>query len=884
MNAMFLGKLSRSRAASWLLVPLVAGLLLTGVPMRPAAAASLDPAAVREFAKLKGLDSLRAAIKQDAVAKKGLPLLLDPDGNVKPSGRNVPLHPSLTSLLNSKNKNARLVAAQLGKALFWDMQLGSDGQACASCHFHAGADNRIKNQLNPDVKRIENIRQGDIKGFHFAKDAPDFDLDIFPGHNYTFQAADFPFVKNIGNGDNVLPDPAAKVIFPNVAQGNTNDVASSQGVFFSRFEAVDPSGLVDPFNAKIENKYNVFALGSQNFPPGVGTELRDKGDPVQDPAGFLVPADGGAFGGKVNVRRVEPRNTPSTINAVFNLHNFWDGRANFHFNGVTPHGRTDRAARIFVSNKNVIQARNLELPFASLASQAVGPPLSDFEMSFAGRIRPDVAKKMVNRTPLATQFIHPDDSLLGTASGLRNTSGYGLNKKYADLIKAAFNPSLYDSTQKIIFSNASVKNLSANDPLFQQGTFQIVDAKTAADLLKQGVVKQSDVYSLMEANFSVFFGIAVMLYESELVADDTPFDRFMAGDNAALSESALLGLAVFVGFPRVSDGRCVNCHGGPEMTNASIRKTQAGKDLIEPMIMGDGRFAFYDGGFYNIGVTPTAEDVGRGGRGPEDKPLASSRQFLFADQGINGPINFPIIGAPLMNLKVGNCVATDPVTSACLKQELLAVDEETGAEEVVCLDVNMDGKCGLKDDLQLLRVAVDGAFKTPGIRNQELQGPYMHNGGFKTLVEVIQFYDRGGNFCRLNFPDLDPDIQFIGLTEAEEEGLVAFIIACTDERVRYEKAPFDHPELRIPDGHPGDQNSTTADALFNGKQAQDVVKVLPAVGKGGNATPLKGFQVGLGLPDGLEGHLLFGANGEEVASDVLVNGAPKCNLPLPPTP
>jgi len=160
----------------------------------------------------------------------------------------------------------------------------------------------------------------------------------------------------------------------------------------------------------------------------------------------------------------------------------------------------------------------------------------------------------------------------------------------------------------------------------------------------------------------------------------------------------------------------------------------------------------------------------------------------------------------------------------------------------------------------------------------------MHNGGFKTLVEVIQFYDRGGNFCRLNFPDLDPDIQFIGLTEAEEEGLVAFIIACTDERVRYEKAPFDHPELRIPDGHPGDQNSTTADALFNGKQAQDVVKVLPAVGKGGNATPLKGFQVGLGLPDGLEGHLLFGANGEEVASDVLVNGAPKCNLPLPPTP
>src|SRR5690242_8405076 len=39
----------------------------------------------------------------------------------------------------------------LGKALFWDMQAGSDGRtACASCHFHAGADHRSQNQLaNP---------------------------------------------------------------------------------------------------------------------------------------------------------------------------------------------------------------------------------------------------------------------------------------------------------------------------------------------------------------------------------------------------------------------------------------------------------------------------------------------------------------------------------------------------------------------------------------------------------------------------------------------------------------------------------------------------------------------------------------------------------------
>src|SRR5947208_16059781 len=37
----------------------------------------------------------------------------------------------------------------LGKALFWDMQVGSDGRtACGTCHFHAGADHRARNQLS----------------------------------------------------------------------------------------------------------------------------------------------------------------------------------------------------------------------------------------------------------------------------------------------------------------------------------------------------------------------------------------------------------------------------------------------------------------------------------------------------------------------------------------------------------------------------------------------------------------------------------------------------------------------------------------------------------------------------------------------------------------
>jgi hypothetical protein len=320
------------------------------------------------------------------------------------------------------------------------------------------------------------------------------------------------------------------------------------------------------------------------------------------------------------------------------------------------------------------------------------------------------------------------------------------------------------------------------------------------------------------------------------------------------------------------------------------------------MFMGDGQPGFYDAGFYNVSVTPTAEDLGRGGKGPEDKPLASSRQFLFAEEGIDGPINFPIIGEPIRNLVRGTCTdadndgvcdltpekdkdtfAADAESAQLFKKELLK-----GVERhiLVCLDGNGDGVCGVKnDEIKLLRAAVDGAFKTPGIRNQELQGPYFHNGGFKTLVEVVQFYDRGGNFCKLNFSDLDPDVEFIGLSEEEEEGLVAFMIACTDERVRSEKGPFDHPELRISNGHRGDHILTTADAAFLGKQAVDDMLALPEVGKGGGSG-LKAFHTGLKdaddkfLPDGLAGHLLFGADGAtEVTSNDNVEGAPKCNRP-----
>src|SRR5262245_58013786 len=54
-----------------------------------------------------------------------------------------------------QDQNALLM---LGKALFWDMQVGSDGRtACASCHFHAGADHRLVNQLSGPAAVVNSV-------------------------------------------------------------------------------------------------------------------------------------------------------------------------------------------------------------------------------------------------------------------------------------------------------------------------------------------------------------------------------------------------------------------------------------------------------------------------------------------------------------------------------------------------------------------------------------------------------------------------------------------------------------------------------------------------------------------------------------------------------
>lgn len=63
------------------------------------------------------------------------------------------------------------------------------------------------------------------------------------------------------------------------------------------------------------------------------------------------------------------------------------------------------------------------------------------------------------------------------------------------------------------------------------------------------------------------------------------------------------------------------------------------------------------------------------------------------------------------------------------------------------------------------------SFRTPGLRNVALTSPYMHDGGLRTLDEVIAFYDSGGRTHAQQSPLLRP----LGLDAGERAALVAFL-------------------------------------------------------------------------------------------------------------
>ncbi len=751
----------------------------------------------------------------------------------------------------------RPAAIRLGKALFHDVRLGSDGiTACATCHHHAGVDSRTLDIVHPGADGA------------FAPDA-------------------VPGTRSFAS------------LFPTTA-------------------FVDPADRFSEQIRSIDDAFGSPGILNQNFAsiPAPGEEQTIQ---IVDP---VFTHEG------VQRRQVTGRNSPSVINAAFNVRQFWDGRANAWFNGVNGDGPVDQGAMVWRANAAGDLTQVLvEIDHASLASQAVGPVGSAVEMGAHGRGWVDVAQKLLRTRALEGQQVSPTDSVLG---GQRDPLG-GLRLTYEEMIEAAFRPVWWDG----------------DDPA-------------------PGV-------SMMEANMALYFGLALQMYQSTLVSDDTRYDQWieqdgpMGGARHLMSDQELRGMRLFFNLdPALPGTNCSACHLSPLFTVA----TYAGKigggimpgvgvfpegepdsdldgvpDVLDPFPLdatewldtdGDGIGNNADPDDDNDGIPdeldPLPLDVDPPPAPPADPrhapaplafmpdihaTIAASRVFQEPPLGIEPhiePLDFPLLGKGVEIVAAdGTAVASLPLPRrrdlpCSHAAEMVVPAPAYGPGAVVEMIVSVV-ECRLTLTVALVKfpvgewtlridgvdrgtlaslpdsiydegfynigvrppgedpgiggahangtplaassriaidpvlveygeqevpgtsvVRVENSFKTPGLRNVELTGPYFHNGGVASLEDVIRFYNRGGDHHEANIESLAPAMFAMEMSEQDIADMAAFLRTLTDERVRWKRAPFDHPELPLPDG-----------------------RVLAAVGAAGItdpcATPLFGFEENLLVAD-----------------------------------
>jgi hypothetical protein len=89
-----------------------------------------------------------------------------------------------------------------------------------------------------------------------------------------------------------------------------------------------------------------------------------------------------------------------------------------------------------------------------------------------------------------------------------------------------------------------------------------------------------------------------------------------------------------------------------------------------------------------------------------------------------------------------------------------------------------------------------GKFRVASLRNVELTAPYFHNGSADTLRQVLDFYDRGGDFHANQAPGLTTR----NYTVPEKDAIIALLATLTDPRIAAGIQPFDKPTLGSQNG------------------------------------------------------------------------------------
>ncbi len=132
-----------------------------------------------------------------------------------------------------------------------------------------------------------------------------------------------------------------------------------------------------------------------------------------------------------------------------------------------------------------------------------------------------------------------------------------------------------------------------------------------------------------------------------------------------------------------------------------------------------------------------------------------------------------------------------------------------------------------------------GKFRIASLRNVELTAPYFHNGSAATLQDVIDFYNRGGDYHLNQAPSLLPR----GYTQTEIDALVALLRTLTDPRIAAGVQPFDRPTL-------GSQNGRLVTSIGSGTSGAQgelvaVAPFAPRLGEAGFLFAIQGVTPGV---------------------------------------
>ena len=194
----------------------------------------------------------------------------------------------------------------------------------------------------------------------------------------------------------------------------------------------------------------------------------------------------------------------------------------------------------------------------------------------------------------------------------------------------------------------------------------------------------------------------------------------------------------------------------------------AGGEMAQPMdtllveLKGiPGYVKMFEAAYPGEGVTP--EGIGKSIAAFERTIVSTDSDFDRWLKGVDGAMS----DAALRGFEVfkgkANCVACHSGFNF----------SDNGFHNVGLKDMDDMGRYKIKP-INVLK----GAFKTPTLRGVALTAPYMHNGAYNTLEEVVDHYNAGGFE---NAGTLDPNMKKLNLTKQEKQDLVEFLRSLTGD-------------------------------------------------------------------------------------------------------